>query len=169
MKKKLFFLLIAKCAAYAAQQHGDARRAINLLRVAAELAERNNSILIEEYVDKAEKQLEKDTVIELTKNLTLQSKLVFYSILTTLKSRVTPAFTGEIFDVYNYICSKNKIDNLTQRRLSDLIGELDMLGLINAKVISKGRYGRTREINLSINNDYLNKIQIMLEDDLELE
>lgn len=42
------------------------------------------------------------------------------------------------------------IDVLTQRRITDLISELDALGLINAVVISKGRYGRTREISLSV-------------------
>ncbi|MCK5062931.1 MAG: AAA family ATPase, partial [Candidatus Aenigmarchaeota archaeon] len=34
--------VIQKCAALAAQEHGDARRALNLLRVAGELAERQN-------------------------------------------------------------------------------------------------------------------------------
>jgi cell division control protein 6 len=160
--------VIAKCAAYAAQQHGDARRAIALLRVAGELAERSNKSLTEEFVDLAEKQLEKDTVMEVIRNLTLQSKMVFYSIISLLKNRVTPVFTGEIFEFYKKVCSKNSIDCLTQRRLSDLIGELDSLGMINADIISKGRYGRTREINLAIDKDYANKVSISLCEDLEL-
>ena len=41
------------------------------------------------------------------------------------------------------------INTLTQRRVADLISELDMLGIINARVVSKGRYGRTREIEIS--------------------
>ncbi|MDD5054501.1 MAG: AAA family ATPase, partial [Candidatus Nanoarchaeia archaeon] len=115
-------LVIAKCAAYAAQQHGDARRAIALLRVSGELAERSNKTLTEEFVDLAEKQLEKDTVMEVIKNLTLQSKMVFYATLLIIKNRVTPVFTGEIFESYRKLCVKNGIDCLTQRRLSDLIG-----------------------------------------------
>ncbi|MDD2678431.1 MAG: orc1/cdc6 family replication initiation protein [Candidatus Nanoarchaeia archaeon] len=161
-------LVIAKCAAYAAQQHGDARRAIALLRVSGELAERSNKTLTEEFVDLAEKQLEKDTVMEVIKNLTLQSKMVFYATLLIIKNRVTPVFTGEIFESYRKLCVKNGIDCLTQRRLSDLIGELDSLGLIRANVISKGRYGRTREISLAIDKDYSNKISITLSEDLEL-
>ncbi len=160
--------VVAKCAAYAAQQHGDARRAIALLRVAGELAERSGNRLTEKFVDLAEKQLERDNIMEIVKNLTLQSKLVLYSILKILKNRVTPTFTGEIFEVYNAICKKNGIDSLTQRRLSDLIGELDMLGLINAKVISKGRYGRTREISLAIDNNYITRLMIWISNDLEL-
>jgi len=48
------------------------------------------------------------------------------------------------------LCIKCGLKPLTQRRLSDLIAELDMLGIINAKVISKGRYGRTKEIGLAM-------------------
>ena len=47
-----------------------------------------------------------------------------------------------------------------------MIGELDMLGLINAKVISKGRYGRTREIYLTIPKDLQEKITIKLKEEL---
>ena len=39
---------------------------------------------------------------------------------------------------------------LTQRRVTDLISELDMLGIVNAIVVSKGRYGRTKEISMSV-------------------
>lgn len=40
--------------------------------------------------------------------------------------------------------------SLTMRRVGDLLQELDLLGLIRANVISKGRYGRTRVIDLSV-------------------
>jgi cell division control protein 6 len=42
------------------------------------------------------------------------------------------------------------MDVLTQRRVTDLISELDMLGIVNAVVVSKGRYGRTKEMSLSV-------------------
>jgi cell division control protein 6 len=42
------------------------------------------------------------------------------------------------------------MDILTQRRVTDLMSELDMLGIVNALVVSKGRYGRTKEIVLSV-------------------
>jgi cell division control protein 6 len=57
---------------------------------------------------------------------------------------------------------------LTQRRISDIIAELDMLGMINAKVISKGRYGRTREICLAIPRSTIPKIESILKDSLGL-
>ena len=52
---------------------------------------------------------------------------------------------------------------LTQRRVSDLIAELDMLGIINAKVISRGRYGRTREIRILLAKPAVEKIRRVLE------
>src|SRR5439155_404067 len=39
---------------------------------------------------------------------------------------------------------------LTQRRVTDLISELDMLGLVHARVRSFGRGGRTKEIQASV-------------------
>jgi len=50
--------------------------------------------------------------------------------------------------------------------VSDLISELDMLGIINSIVISKGRYGRTREIRLEMPVDDL---KVVLLEDYRLE
>ena len=58
---------------------------------------------------------------------------------------------------------------LTQRRISDILAELDMLGIINAKIISKGRYGRTREISLSIDEVISNRLKEILTKHLQLE
>ena len=57
--------------------------------------------------------------------------------------------TGEVYEIYKVLCKKTRADSLTQRRVADLISELDMLGIITARVISKGRYGRTRDIKIS--------------------
>jgi Cdc6-like AAA superfamily ATPase len=42
---------------------------------------------------------------------------------------------------------------LTSRRVSDLVEEMSMLGLVNAKLQSKGRYGRTHEVSLAVNQE----------------
>ena len=60
------------------------------------------------------------------------------------------------------------METLTQRRVGDIIAEFDMLGLINATVISKGRYGRTKEIKLSIPDNLLPKAKQILIDSLGL-
>lgn len=139
------------CAALAAAEHGDARRALDLLRVAGEVAERNDaSVVTEEHVREAEKHIEHNRVVEALRNLTLHSKLVILSVYHLNRANVHSAITGDIYDVYAELCGELSVTPLTQRRLSTLVNELDSMGLLNAKVISMGRYGRTKKIRLEI-------------------
>ncbi len=158
--------VLEKCAAYAAREHGDARRALDLLRVAGEIAERENaSMVTSEQIDTAEEKIERDRVLEIISTQPKQSQMVMYSILHTT-SNDKKIETGDVYEKYKETCREIGQKDLTQRRVSDLIGELDMLGLINAKVISKGRYGRTREIYLSIPKDLQEKITSKLKEEL---
>lgn len=137
------------CAALAAAEHGDARRALDLLRVAGEIAERRGeSVVTEEHVREAEKRIEHNRVVEALQNLTLHSKLVVLSVYHLNRANVHGVITGEISEVYNELCGEVGVAPLTQRRLSTLINELDAMGLLNAKVTSLGRYGRTKKIRL---------------------
>jgi cell division control protein 6 len=139
------------CSALAAAEHGDARRALDLLRVAGEVAEREGvSAVNEEHVREAEKRIEHDRVVESLKNLTLHSKLVVLGIYHLNKANVYRTITGEIYEVYRELCGEVGVGPLTQRRLGTLVNELDAMGLLNAKVISRGRYGRTKKIKLEI-------------------
>jgi cell division control protein 6 len=143
--------VIGLCAAYAAQEHGDARRALDLLRVAAELAERaGEEKITEQHVNKAKNKIELDCVIEAVKSLPTQSKLLLYGILLNDDRGNGPLTTGEVYGTYKDLCRRSSISVLTQRRITDLISELDMLGLVNAKVKSFGRGGRTKVIHVSV-------------------
>jgi len=164
--------VIAKCAAYAAREHGDARRALDLLRIAGELSEREGKLKIgEEYIDLANLKMERDKILDIVEGEPKQFKLVLYSIMNLTKESKTPNekfYTGDVYNIYQEFCNKTKTDALTQRRISDILGEIDMLGLINAKIISKGRHGRTREIRLSIPNNLFNKVEAILVESLGL-
>ena len=143
--------VIPLCAAFAAQEHGDARRALDLLRTAGELAERDNSEeVVEDHVRKAQDKIELDRVVEVVRTLPTQSKLVLYAIIVLEQHGVRNINTGEVYNIYKRLCDEIEADVLTQRRVTDLISELDMLGIVNAVVVSKGRYGRTKEISLSV-------------------
>ncbi len=142
---------IEKCAALAAREHGDARRALDLLRVAGELSERKGSDkLLINHIDEAEDKIERDLVSDVVSTLPKQSQLVLLAAFRLYGKDNSKIFTGDVYDLYKTLSSNVGLKPLTQRRMSDLIAELDMLGIINAKVISKGRYGRTREISMSI-------------------
>ncbi|GGN26590.1 Cdc6/Cdc18 family protein [Halarchaeum nitratireducens] len=143
--------VIPLCAAFAAQEHGDARRALDLLRTAGELAERDQAdVVTEEHVRRAQDKIELDRVVEVVRTLPTQSKLVLFAIMMLEKHGVHNINTGEVYNIYKTLCDEIDADVLTQRRVTDLISELDMLGIVNAVVVSKGRYGRTKEINLSV-------------------
>jgi len=160
--------VIQKCAAYAAREHGDARRAIELLRVAGEISERKgkNKITMKD-IDEAEDTLERDKVLEIVKSQPKQFQATLYAIiLNKNNSKNKTIETGEVYELYQQICNKAGLRSLTQRRVSDIVAELDMLGIINAKVISKGRFGRTREINLTLPPSIELRIKKILEDDL---
>lgn len=161
--------VIEKCAAYAAREHGDARRALELLRVAGELAERGeNKKVMVNHIDEAEEKIERDRILDVVSTQPKQHQLTLFSIIKVYQNNNKSIFTGDIYNFYINSCKNIGLNPLTQRRVSDIIGELDMLGMINVKVISKGRYGRTREIGLMIPNEVLPKIQKILEDSLGL-
>ena len=66
--------------------------------------------------------------------------------------------TGEIYDIYNELCGEMGAGLLTQRRLGTLVNELDSMGLVNAKVVSMGRYGRTKKIRLEISRGLIKEV-----------
>ena len=142
---------VALCAALAAAEHGDARRALDLLRVAGELEEREGADCVsEEHVRQAEKRVEHDRIVEVLENLPVHSKLVLCSVYLLGKTKVSYSITGDIYGIYCELCEQSGLSPLTQRRVSGLISELDMVGLLNARVVSMGRYGRTKKIRLGI-------------------
>jgi len=143
--------VIPLCAALAAQEHGDARRALDLLRVAAEIAERNQDIRVTEaHVNKAKNKIELDCVSEAMRTLPTQSKLVLMGIFINEQQGNERLTTGDVYDTYKELCRMTGMAILTQRRITDLISELDMLGLIHARVKSFGRAGRTKEIESAV-------------------
>jgi archaeal cell division control protein 6 len=160
--------VIAKCAAYAAREHGDARRALDLLRVSGEIAERENfkKILIK-HIDEANNKIEKDKILDVIQSEPKQFQLVLYSIIKLFekqkKGKDESIFTGDVYNFYTELCKKNKSEILTQRRVGDIIQEFDMLGIINVRVISKGRGGRMREIKLAITKEIINKSKEIIE------
>ncbi|MDP6600218.1 MAG: orc1/cdc6 family replication initiation protein [Candidatus Woesearchaeota archaeon] len=158
--------VIEKCAAYAAREHGDARKVIELLRVAGEIAERTkNKTISTDHIDEAEERLEKEKIFDIVKTQPKQFQAVLFSVLS-IKNENFSIYTGEIYGFYKKLCFKIGLRPLTQRRVSDIIREFEMIGVINTKTISKGRYGRTREITLSVPPSVLPLTKKILEDEL---
>ncbi len=160
--------VVAKCAAFAAREHGDARRALDLLRIAGELAERDASERIQlKHIDEANTKIEKDKILDVIKTEPKQFQYVLYSIISLLeKNKGDPIFTGDVYNFYQDICLRNKESVLTQRRVGDIIQEFDMLGIINVRVVSKGRGGRMREIKLAIAKPIVEKAKEIIKESI---
>jgi cell division control protein 6 len=134
------------CAAMAGKENGDARRAIDLLRVAAEIAERERVSKVEEkHIRLAQEKIERDTNYEILKNSTTHTKLVIVAIIKSKNGN-----TGEVYEIYSSLCTHSEQEPLTQRRITQIISELDQLGLITSNVVSQGRYGRSQRIKITI-------------------
>lgn len=140
--------VIKYCAALAAREHGDARRALDLLRVAGEIAEREGAekVLVK-HVRRAAQEIEYGRIQQVISTLPLHAKLVLKAIALIVREK-GHATTGETYDKYRGLAMSLGLDPLTQRRVSEIINELDMLGLVNAIVVSRGRYGKTKMIRI---------------------
>lgn len=136
-------------AAMSASEHGDARRALNLLRVAGEIAERRNSpVITEQDVKEASLKIEEDQVFEISRTLPLHSRLLLTALLIFNQNNQVPS-SGELFSKYKSLASSLGIQELTYRRVSMLLNELEMLGLIQSKIQNMGRHGRTRKMKIA--------------------
>lgn len=134
------------CSAMAGREHGDARKAIDLLRVAAELAERENAVKVDEkHVRAAQEKIENNAPFDLLKNAPTHMKLVVLAI-----ARTKDAYTGDVYDTYASLCKHLEQEPLTQRRVTQMISKLDLLGMVTTDVVSQGRYGRSQKISIKI-------------------
>lgn len=155
--------VIPLCSAFAAQEHGDARKALDLLRVSGEIAEREGVIAVEEtHVRKAKEHLELDEVKEVIRTLPLQTKLVLASCVYCTSEGASKVLTKDIYNTYKRFSNSTGFETLTQRRVTDLLSMLDMFGIIITEIAHKGRYGRTKEISLNMPQDVT--LAVLLDD-----
>jgi cell division control protein 6 len=134
------------CAAMAGKENGDARKAIDLLRVAAEIAERERASAVQEiHIRQAQEKIEKDTNYEVLRNSTTHTKIVLLAIMKSKNGN-----TGEVYETYSSLCKYSEHEPLTQRRITQIVSELDQLGLVITDVVSQGRYGRSQRIKITL-------------------
>ena len=141
--------VIAKIAALASQQHGDARKAVNLLRRSAELAEEERHPITLDVVDRAYEEIERDKYVDMIRGSPKQLQAALYAALTG-KPKGKVLQTGDAYLVYERFCAESGLRPVTQRAFSDLLCELDMYGYLRARTVSRGRYGRSKDIRVSL-------------------
>jgi len=141
--------VVDKIAALSSRHHGDARKAVNLLTRSAYLAERLGQRVTLDLVDSAHAEIERDKYLDMVRTSPPQLQAGLYAALTG-RGRSGPFRTGDAYAVYRHFCEEVDMEPNTQRAFSDTLYELDMYGLIRARTISRGRYGRAKEIHISL-------------------
>lgn len=139
------------CAAMAGREHGDARRAIDLLRVAGEIAERRQAETVtEEHVRAAAENIEEHKEITALKSYPLHEKVVLIAIM-----KAGGSSTGEIYTAYKGLCKLIGQKELTQRRITQMLSEIELSGIITGRIIHQGIHGRTKKFKLTISPDMI--------------
>ncbi len=134
------------CAAIAGSEHGDARRAIDTLRVATEIAERLGVTQVtQDHIREAVAKMDEGKEMAALRSYPLHEKLLVIAVM-----RATGATTGEIYLLYGDLCSKTGQKKLTQRRTTQMLGELEMSGLIGGRLTHQGMHGRTKKFKLLV-------------------
>jgi len=150
------------CAAMAGREHGDARRAISLLRVAGEMAEREQQEKItEDHIRRASQKMEEDKETTALESYPLHEKLIILAVM-----KVRGSSTGEIFTAYKDLCKTVRQKELTQRRVTQMLSEIELSGIISGRIIHQGIHGRTKKFKLTISP---NIVKQTLKKDLTLE
>jgi len=138
--------IILHCAEICSLQYGDARRALDLLRIAGECSDGNT--ITKRNIDDATSQLEKDKIYSILAHLPLHQRIVMAAICdNTISGKTGITSTFEIFETY---CSmvNHDIKPVSYRRLGNFLVDLENTGLIESKTLSRGRGGYGSMYNL---------------------
>jgi cell division control protein 6 len=160
--------VVEKIAAVSSRSHGDARKAVELLPKSAQIAEKRGCTVTLGLVDVALEEIERDKYVAMVKSSPKQLQVALYAIIVLASGQAVPFRTGDAYDGYVSFCSRIKLRALSQRAFSDLVSELDMYGFIQARVLSRGRFGRTREILVNLPVDVCERLRqvVLMESDL---
>jgi len=94
----------------------------------------------------------------LIRTLATQQKLSLIACYTSLAKSRSKTSTDQVYASYRGLCRGQQIKPLAQRRVSDMISFFDLYGLISAPVVSRGRYGQTREIAASLPKELVDRL-----------
>ena len=134
------------CAAMAGREHGDARRALDLMRVAGELAEREQSETVNEnHIRGASQKIEENKEVAALQSYPLHEKLLIIAVMKT-----SGLSTGEIYTTYKNLCKVVGQKELTTRRVTQMLSDVELSGIISGRIIHQGIHGRTKKFKLAI-------------------
>lgn len=145
--KKIDNDILEHCAKLSSLDHGDARRALDLLRTAGEVC---NGVITKDDVDKAQSLVQKDRIDEIITNASYHMRCVVGAIVSlAIVNAQSWSATSSIFKKYSEIVSK-EYTPLKYRRVSDLLVELENTGFLVSRAYSHGRNGYGKDYKLKV-------------------
>ena len=129
-------------AAIAAQDHGDARKAIDILRNAGRIARDEEADRVTtDHVEAAKAKTEADRFSRLIEGSPTQAKAILYALARLHeKNPATEEFeTGQIYQAYEGVVDAAEIDCLSERRVQEILQEQDFLNVIQSDRRGRGR------------------------------
>ncbi len=144
------------CANLSYLEHGDARRSVELLRVAAELAIKENKPITVQHVNHASEQLQKDRVEQVIKSLSYHSRIACMSIAANTYIRNERIHsTASLYNTYKDEYVKGP---LSYRRFSEILKDLENTGLLESRLGSKNHGGYNSEYSLIVQPEIVGKL-----------
>lgn len=131
--------VIELVAAYGAQNEGDARRAIDMLRDAGEIANRNAAqVVTEQHVHAANDSVVKNRVLEIVDGMSLQKKLSLYAaaVVADVNDGIAPS--PAVYNLYRDICQCTDRDVYTQETVNSHINKAETYGVLESQRTSGG-------------------------------
>ncbi len=143
---------IYSCARYSAQDQGDARKAIDHLKMAAKYAEENGfNQVLPEHLEAALELMDIDKIQALVQSLPHHEKLVYLAILKLLNSsRQGSTNSQAVTSLYNTLCNEVGTKPLHRTTISTKFNEFQLAGLICPTTVKRGKGGGWNDIRVSI-------------------
>lgn len=143
--------VLSFCAALAARDSGSARQALDLLRLAGEIAENEDDEVITEVdVETARSKLEQERVEEGMRELTAHGQLALMAVISKAAKEETPCRTRDLYREYTTLCESADTDPLTQRSVHNHLSDLRMLGILSASENRSGSRGNYYSYELDV-------------------
>ena len=140
-----------KCAQAVAEKSGDARKAIDLLRVSGEIANQRRSKVTWDCVEAGLEVVEKDYVQEQLKSLS-ESYALILSYIAFMNLKQDKASTKDLYTLCREFKKKKNtsLEKLGERRVLDIVNDLETSGLVSTWNVSRGRYGYGKEMKVNL-------------------
>ena len=143
-------------AAFGSQTHGDARKAIDLLRWAGELAERRGADTVTETdVREAQEKYTENRKLRHISGISTQKKLSIYAVAATAYyAREHPEWipAGPAFKTYQFIADTMDADQYSRETFVNHVTEQSTYGVLDFERRGKGR-GRGVHMYFSLSED----------------